>query len=370
MANFELIDYNHCITNLTSSIEKYFNLEPSYKTLKEVDEALAKKNYKNVIIMVFDGMGSAIINKNPIKDSYLKDKKVMDFKSCYPPTTANCTTCYQTGKNPIDTAWLGWSTYYPDLDTTIDNFTNENSETKEKIVGENIAHRKLGYDDMGLRIESKNKDVKSYAIGIEPIYEGGKNLRQLSRKLIKLCNEEGRKYIYLYWNEPDAYMHDHGTQNKKVKSILSGITKFLKKFEKKTNDSIAFVSADHGQIDVSEIAFYTYYDVMNCLRAFPSCDARTPFFFIKDGMKDTFKELFNKNFSAYYDLFTKDEIIEKHIFGYGKENPLYQDIIGDFVAIAKDKYYFNFSINGHHFKGHHAGLTKDEITIPLIVIDN
>jgi len=74
MANFELIDYDKCITNLTSSIEKYFHLNPSYKTLKEADEALSKKDYKNVIIMVFDGMGSAIIDKNPIKDSYLKDK--------------------------------------------------------------------------------------------------------------------------------------------------------------------------------------------------------------------------------------------------------------------------------------------------------
>ena len=71
-----------------------------------------------------------------------------------------------------------------------------------------------------------------------------------------------------------------------------------------------------------------------------------------------------------YELFTKDEIINKHIFGYGEENPLYRQTIGDFIAIAKDNYFFLISPKSQILKGHHSGPTIDEMSIPLIIIKN
>lgn len=368
MANYNLIDYDNCITNLTSSIEKKFNLVPSYKTLNVADELLKEKDYKNVIVMIFDGMGSAIIKKNNAESNFLFNNKVADFKSTYPPTTANCTTAYLSGKNPIETGWLGWSSHFESLNLSIDNFTNELSDTKEKISGANIANDLLKYEELGNRITKANPDVEYYKIG--PRYFPYKyfSFRQLESRLLKICNEPGKKYIYVYHENPDHYMHEEGTQNLGVENILKNISKFLTRFEKKCTDTIAFISADHGQIDVNEIAFYTYYDLMSCLKAYPSCDSRTPFFFIKDDKKEQFKELFNKYFSSYYDLLTKKQAKEMHIFGYGNQHPLFDSLLGDFIGIAKSNYYFSFTPNGHHFKGHHAGLTPDEITIPLIVI--
>ena len=51
-------NYNECLTNLACSIRKYFGLEYEHNTLKYIDELLEEKKPKNVICILFDGMGS------------------------------------------------------------------------------------------------------------------------------------------------------------------------------------------------------------------------------------------------------------------------------------------------------------------------
>ena len=63
---------------------------------------------------------------------------------------------------------------------------------------------------------------------------------------------------------------------------------------------------------------------------------------------------------------TKKELYDSGLLGYGTKHPLLDDFIGDFLAISTSDKMFNFK--GHSlFKGHHAGLTKDEMQVPLII---
>ena len=370
MADFSIIDYDNCITNVTSSIQKHFGLEPNYKTLDVLDDILAKKDYDNVVIVLFDGMGNNIIDLNAKDNNILKTNRIYKYKSTYPPTTANCTTAYLSGLNPISTGWLGWSTYYKDLGLGVDNFHNLNTLTKEVILGDNIAARKIPYTPMGTIIEKETKGEVAYFTIFPWNLKKKTCVKCFRKKIIDTCNLPGKKYIYAYFESPDNIMHHEGINNRKVKASLEKISKNLKIIEKKTKNSLFIVSADHGHIDVNTIALYTYYDVMDCLYAPFTNDARTPFFFVKDDKMDVFPVLFRKYFSDYYDLYSKQEIMDKHIFGYGKEASLYKDIIGDYVGIAKSNYYFLLSPKSRIFKGHHAGLTFDEMSIPLIIIDN
>lgn len=365
-----LIDYDHCITNFTSSIQAYYGLKPNYQTNPIVDQYLAEKEYQNVIVMVFDAMGSKIILKNTSENHFLQKHMVSTMKSTYPPTTANCTTAFLSGKNPIETGWLGWSTYFEPIDQCIDNFVNVDSFTKEPFLAFNVADKFIPYEELGRQIEKANSDVKYYSLWPKFKENGCKSLKHLENRLIHLCNQEGRKYIYVYWDEPDATMHEIGTCNNQVKKILNDIAKLLRNVERKTKDSIAFVSADHGQLDVVEIPLYTYFDLYSCLKRVPSIDSRTPNFFIKEEKKEQFKEKFNQYFHDQFLLLSHDEILSRNLFGPGKAHPLVDSMIGDFVAIATDHYYFTYSVNGHHFSGHHAGLTEDELQIPIIVLHN
>ena len=63
-------NYNECITNLACSIRKYFELEYKHNTLEYVDKLLSEKNPKNVVVILFDGMGSKILKRNLDNDAF------------------------------------------------------------------------------------------------------------------------------------------------------------------------------------------------------------------------------------------------------------------------------------------------------------
>ena len=113
------INYENCITNLTSSIQKYYNIKPNYKTNEIIDKYLSEKKYDNVIVFVFDAMGNNVIDINTTNTHFLQKRRVGSMKSTFPPTTANCTTAYLSGLNPITTGWLGWSTYHKDRKSVV-----------------------------------------------------------------------------------------------------------------------------------------------------------------------------------------------------------------------------------------------------------
>ena len=371
MGLLDFVNYDNCITNLTSSIQKHYKLTPNYKTNELIDSLLAEKDYDNVIVFVFDAMGNSIIDKNTTENHFLQKRRVGKMQSTYPPTTANCTTAYITGLNPITTGWLGWSTYFKDIDLGVDNFPNANTVTKEIIPGDNIARIKLPIKDLGEIIEEETNHEITYH-KVMPSFDpnGCVSLKEFEHRIIKLCNQKGKKYIYAYWTEPDSTMHKEGTKNDHVKKILNQIGKLLHKVERKTKNTIGIISADHSQVDVVPIALYTYYDFLDCLKAPISCDSRTPFFFVKEGKEEQFIELFNKYFADKFELFAKQQVIDMHLFGYGKENPLFKDIIGDYVGVAKDKYYFMTIPDYHLFNGHHAGGLFEESDIPIIIFKN
>lgn len=60
--NFDILmpDYEHCILNLITSILKNYGVETNYHGLEKVDKCL-KKQYKNVVLVVLDGMGENIL---------------------------------------------------------------------------------------------------------------------------------------------------------------------------------------------------------------------------------------------------------------------------------------------------------------------
>ena len=66
-------NYNHCILNTITSILKYYKVDTKHKSLKNLDKALEKR-YKNVILLILDGMGEHILNKiSP--EGYFKRKQ-------------------------------------------------------------------------------------------------------------------------------------------------------------------------------------------------------------------------------------------------------------------------------------------------------
>ena len=182
------------------------------------------------------------------------------------------------------------------------------------------------------------------------------------------CNESGQKYIYAYNLEPDSSMHEFGCDSSEVKRIIVNLNDKIEELSKKIKDTIIFVVADHGHINVKNIDLNNYPDIVECFSKRTSLEPRTINFFIKEEKKKEFERLFNKYFGSDFDLYTISDVIESKLFGTGEENGIFRDSLGDYLAIAKtDKtlIYRGFE----KLKSQHAGYTDDEIYVPLIMID-
>ena len=72
--------------------------------------------------------------------------------------------------------------------------------------------------------------------------------------------------------------------------------------------------------------------------------------------------------------FKGEQLINDNFYGLGEPNPRLSDRVGDYVIIMKEHYVLKNRLANYetHQKSHigvHAGITPDEMMIPLVVIN-
>ena len=362
-------NYNECLTNLACSIRKYFSLKYKHNTLKYIDDLLEQKKPKNVVTILCDGMGSNIMDRVLDKNAFLIKNRIKSITSVFPATTVAATTSMMTGLNPVETGMLGWYMYYKDIDKTITTFLNtEKGDLEEKHLKEAVDYKEKHMITKSIMDEiNEQTEYKGYTLfpfGESPY----KDLDDMFNIIEAKCSEEGKKYIYAYDTEPDSTMHELGADSFEAKEIILDLNKRIESLSKKVDDTIIFVVADHGHINITNINLALYPDIIECLERDISLEPRAVNFFIKNDKKEQFVSLFNKYFSDDFDLYEKEDVINSKLFGYGEENEIFRDILGDYLAIAKTNKALVYN-ETDLFKSQHAGYTDDEIYVPLIVLD-
>lgn len=362
-------NYHECLTNLACSIRKYFGLDYKHNTLSYIDELLEAKKPKNIVTILCDGMGSKIIDRVLDENSFLIVNRLKDITTVFPATTVAATTSMMTGLNPVESGMLGWDMYFKDIDKTITTFLNsEKGDLEYKPLQEAIDFKEKHMKTKSI-MEEINEKTEYSAYTLFPFGENAyDDLDDMFHIIIEKCNEEGKKYIYAYSTEPDSTMHELGTDCAPVKELILDLNKRIENLCTRIEDTIIFVVADHGHKNITNIDLNEYPDIIECLVRNTSIEPRAVNFFIKNEKKEEFVELFNKYFSNDFELYNKEDIIHSKLFGEGKENEIFRDSLGDYLAIATTDKALLY-IGSEILKSHHAGYTEDEIFVPLIVID-
>lgn len=360
-------NYDECLTNLACSIRKYFNLEYKHNTLDYIDKVLEEYQPKNVVTILCDGMGYNILKRVLKEDDFLIKNCLKPITTVFPATTVAATTSMLTGLNPYETGMLGWTMYYKELNKIVTTFWNYEKEDNEaKVLPEAILYNQKHMIRKTIMEEINEKGIdrgyKLFSFG-EDAYE---DLDDMFRIIEEKCREDGEKYIYAYDIEPDHTMHDLGCDCEEAKEIILDLNKRIENLCQKVTDTIVFVVADHGHKNVENIYLDDYPDIVDCLLRNTSIEPRAVNFFIKPDKKEIFCKLFNQYFQDEFDLYPRQEIIDSKLFGDGEENPVFRDILGDYLAIAKGNKAILY-IGDSSLKSQHAGYTDDEILVPLIM---
>ena len=386
-----LPDYNNCLVNLANSILKKFDVETTASTLPLADEYL-KKDYKNVVVLLLDAMGISILEKHLSRGGFFRSHLAGAYDSVYPPTTVAATTSIMSGLYPNEHGWLGWDMYIPNLDKNVTIFQNieqytEKADAKPASVGDdgkpvwdvssmneakqaadyNVAWTELPYKS----IIDKINDAGGKAFFSMPFMPPHpQDLDAILSRVSELCREPGKKYIYAYWNEPDSTMHRTGTVSSETHKVVTELEKKVEEFAAGLSDTLLLITADHSHMDSNNLCILDYPEVVECLKIMPSIEPRTINLFVKDEKKEAFPEIFERNFGDDFLLLTRDEVLENKVFGPGQDRDGLGEMIGDYVAFSVSKSsIFVAHLEAQMMPGGHAGLTEEEIAIPLIAVE-
>ena len=369
-------DYSNSIVNISCSILKYFNAKDvKHDSLKCLDDMFAQRKPRNVAFLLFDAMGISILERYLPEDSFTRRHLVRSLTSTFPPTTVAATTAVNTGLTPIETAWLGWITYFKEVDANVLTFMNTLQGTKTPACDHSLAYSVMPYKSLSMQILEVNPDVTCRAISPFPVNVTdktviSKSIEQSCNTIADLCAEEGRHFIYSYWDDPDYSMHEYGVDDiEHISPILKEIDRNLEALSKKLgDDTIALVTADHSQINSKWFYLSDYPDLYDMVLRKHTIETRASSYFVKPGMKDAFAKRFKECFGDHFILMTHDEFLSSGLLGSGVPHPRTDGFVGDFIAIATDEYCLEDEHTDFVLKGIHAGLTEEEMMVPLIVL--
>ena len=362
------IKYDRSIVNLPQSILKYFKEPTNQATLSEVDQRLLK-GYNHIALVVLDGLGLNLLNLHQAETSFLRSKFETTLSSVFPPTTAAATTALLTGLTPYESGYLGWFQYFKEADIHYTIFMNEDYYDPKKAIPKDFYKRYLKRDTIFDRIAKTRKAKTKQFFPKKVDKQGYDTFDEGLKRMIEFQKNNQKTLSYLYSIEPDASQHQHGITSKEVSEALKSLDTSLKAAaEKLPKDTLLLITADHGLIDIEPIHLFDYHDITSTFEHLPAGEPRATQFFIKDGMQEYFIGFFNEHFSEYFNLYTKEEFLSKKLLGEGEKSPLIDECLGDFIAIAKDRFIFKLSDEKSHL-AHHAGMTKGELDVPLFILE-
>ena len=347
---------NESVINIISGIRKNYGFRAEYG----YDKNLFNKKFKHIVYLLLDGLGVNVLNNSLNEDSFLKTNYYKSINAIYPSTTAAATTSAKSGLYPLESGWTGWHNYIREANRNLILFTGIDYYSYEMtgIKVDKLIPYKPFFNDMKLgRIIEP--DFKKKEIKLDSLLK--RSLRNLEKDRIQ----------YIYYNNPDDLLHIYGIGSKNVKEEMEHIDNLIRDYSNKLpKNTLLIISADHGHTKCSPLNISKFKALNDLLERKPSNDARCITFKVKSGLSKQFEELFNLLFKNYFILYKSSDLIELGILGNPNRiiNERIEDFMADYTAIAIGDKYFKTVDDDIIMKSHHAGITKDEMEVPLIVI--
>jgi hypothetical protein len=388
-------DYNNCIINLISSILNTYSVKTNHKPLHYVPSNELKTK-QNIVLLVFDGMGYEYLKQHGKRtDSYLYDNLKTSITTVFPSTTTAVITGILTGKTPIEHGAIGWTLFYKEYQKYVDYLPNRDSITQQELYSPTYdIYGLMNHETIFQQIRKANKDVQLYQAIPQDLsnskfnidyskpaevipYQHTKDMLDEIERKIKV-NPNTNKFIYGYSINPDAIFHKRSLGSREAFSFINKINQWIKRFIEKlsgTNTRI-IITADHGLVDIHH---YYYIDkdkeLYNCLITPPFPESRFLSFFVKPHRQKQFERIMKTKFNNRILLYDRKSFLKSGLLGKGNPHPKIDDFIGNYIGIGIDDLGFKtlpkqkYHENENEFKAHHAGLTREEMLIPLIVLD-
>ena len=358
-------DYNHSILNVSRSFLKAYDCYHLNDT-NQILDAYLDKGYRHVVYMLLDGLGVNVLKKHLNRNDFFRKQLKDQITSVFPPTTVAATNTVLSAQPPYVTGYVGWTQFFKTEDMHAMVFLDTDYYTGKKAPY-SLREKYLSYTPITQQIGNHHPNVFTSELFPSFVPNGSKTITEHIDKLKDIIKNHEASFTYVYWTEPDLSQHEFGIGHEKIKTIIKSLNDQVKALtESFDHDVLLVIIADHGLIDVESIDLLEDQQLLSYLTQMPSLEPRATSFNVHKKDQDAFEKHFNRLYKRYFKLYSKKALYESQLLGNGDKHVMLDDFIGDYVAIAHKKYMFGLS-KGKPFKAHHAGLSDQELRVPLII---
>ena len=397
---------SYCFANINSLIEYCLGIN-NHSHLPQDVLGNSSGNYEKIILFFIDGFGWRFVDKFWSHPFFKKIKNkgiISKITSQFPSTTAAHVTKIHTGLTVGESGIFEWNYYEPKVERIISpllfSFAGDkkrNTLKKTQINPEEIFPKKTFYQKL------KKMGVKSYIfqhqeytpstysdIAFKEAHQiyGYKTLSEAIINLFQITHQEKEKsYYFLYFDKIDTISHQYGPNSPQVEAeienFLTVVEKlFLKNFFNLKN-TIFLLTADHGQVEVNpKTTIYLnlkFPKIKKWIKRnkkgrllVPGGSCRDMFLYIKEENLPEAKKFLEEKLAGKAEVYLVNDLISQGFFGK-KISKEFLSRVGNLVILpykGESVWWYKKGRFEQRFYGHHGGLSKEEMEIPLALIAN
>ncbi len=366
------------LNSLPNSLLAHFGLSARGPPLK-FELGLSSRR---VALVLLDGLGFSLFSR--VAGSFAgRFRGVYRISTVFPSTTASALTTISTGLTPCQHGVVAWSFYLKEAGAVVDALH------MSPMLGERDGLHNAGYDLKALfNAPSIFADMAKVGMkarvflprglngGISRIlYDGAETFDYVSHHdaLInagRFLRQNDAAMAYVYIPTVDSAEHKYGPRSEEAAAIAEGVLgDVLRLADRHLQDVDVLITADHGHEEISRNEDLTKDpDLLRALEIPPYGDPRS-LHVRTSAERRELEAILAKH--GEFQLLSREEAVRAGLLGPCEGG--FVDRIGDYLALpgrglAALYLYKRRNEDPLKFKGHHGGLSEDELYVPLIIV--
>ena len=397
----------YCFSALPKAVEFLLTGEGEVGLPEDCFRGLPTR-YDKVILFFVDGFGWRFFQQyaeiNPFLKTFLSQGTASQMTSQFPSTTAAHVTCIHMGLNVGQSGVYEWNYYEPLVDEVISPlpFAYAGEKERDSLKQSGIPAEAF-FPPHTLYQKLQARGIASYVFQHESYtpstysniaHKGAtvlpfKRLSEALSNLIELviATSAPKSYYFLYFDQLDGMCHAYGPESQQFKETVDTFLQmmeelFYKQLSGKVGQTLFILTADHGQVEVDprktvylnkqsiNIEQYLHRNQRGKLLV-PAGSARDMFLYVKEERIDEAVDLLQKRLSNIAEVYFTEQLVAQHFFGSTQPSQDFMDRVGNVVILPyqhETVWWYEEGKFEMHFKGHHGGLTPEEMEIPLLLL--
>lgn len=393
---------------LSQSIAGLFGRAPTTELGRELASAFGR-DFDKVVLLLVDGFGWRFFEQYSqggygVLRRFATEGMVRKLSAQFPSTTAAHITTLHTGLPVGEHGVFEWQYYEPEADALVAPlmFSYAGTRTRDELKREHLDPRRLLPDrtlyqqlaHLGIRatiFQHREYTPSTYS---DILFEGANVVpyvtfpEALTRLRAALAEPGDSRYLVVYFDKLDFMSHHHGPSSPYFEAesdqfLLALERQFLAKF-RGSGRTLVMVTADHGAVETDPAAAVylnvdrTFAGIERYLRRnrqgqllVPAGSPRDLFLYVHDDLLDEAQAFLAARLEGRAQVAQVSDLISDGFFGSQPPSATLLARVGNLVVLPYGGECVWWYEKGRHeqaFFGHHGGLTRQEMEIPLLAI--